>query len=61
MTLINLTDIASNWTMNMLKKSIAYMKTRNTEGQYDLAIMKEENILRSFIDTALGRPTAEAA
>lgn len=58
--IINLTDVASNWTMNMLKQSIAHMKKINTEGQYDIAILKEENILRSFYDTALGR-LSEAA
>lgn len=53
-----MTDVAANWTMNMLKQSIAYMKSINTEGQYDIAIAKEENILRSFYDTALGRSIA---
>lgn len=56
--IINMTDVAANWTMNMLKQSIAYMKSINTEGQYDIAIAKEENILRSFYDTALGRSIA---
>lgn len=56
---IDMTNVASNWTMNTLKKSIKHMKSRNYEGQYDIAIEKEENILRSFIEQALGRPEAE--
>lgn len=60
MTLIDLSSVANNWTMNVLKRSIAYMKNKNTEGQYDKAIVKEENILRSFYDTALGRSTEAA-
>jgi hypothetical protein len=60
MNLIYLNDVAGNWTANMLKRSIAFMKKKNTEGQYDIAIVKEENILRSFMDTALGRPAAAA-
>lgn len=59
MNIIDLSDVASNWTMNTLKKSIRHMKNKNTEGQYDIAIEKEENILRSFIEQALGRPEAE--
>lgn len=47
------------WTMTMLKKSISHMKSKNTEGQYDIAIIKEENILRSFFEQALKRPEAE--
>jgi len=52
---INLTDVASNWTMNTLKKSIKHMKSKNIEGQYDIAIEKEENILRSYYEQALGQ------
>ena len=43
----------------MLKQSIKHMKNKNTEGQYDIAITKEENILRSFFEQALGKPEAE--
>lgn len=55
MNIINLSDVASNWTMNTLKKSIKHMIKMNTEGQYDIAIEKEEAILRSFYDQALGQ------
>lgn len=34
----------------MLKQSINFMKKKNLEGQYDIAIEKEENILRSYFD-----------
>jgi len=58
--IINARDVAWWWTANMLKQSIAKMKSLNTEGQYDIAIGKEENILRSFFEEVLGRPEAEA-
>ena len=51
---------AAWWTMTMLKKSINHMKRKNTEGQYDIAILKEQNILRSFFEQALKKPEAEA-
>ncbi len=47
---INIPEHSTFWTMNLLKKSIRHMKSKNTEGQYDIAIIKEENILRSFFD-----------
>jgi hypothetical protein len=47
------------WTMTMLKKSIKHMQNKNTEGQYDIAIIKEQNILRSFFEQALKKPEAE--
>jgi len=43
----------------MLKGSITKMKSLNTEGQYDIAIEKETNILRSFFDEVLKRPEAD--
>lgn len=55
---IQMTDMSLWWTMNMLKQSIVLMKKKNTEGQYDEAIYKEEAILRSFFDEALGRSEA---
>jgi len=57
--IIDMTSVANNWTMNILKKSIRHMKTKNTEGQYDIAIIKEQNILRSFFEQALKKPEAE--
>jgi hypothetical protein len=54
---INMPEQSIFWTMNMLKKSIAHMLKRNTEGQYDEAIYKEQLILRSFFDRALERST----
>lgn len=51
---------ATWYTMNMLKRSIKFMKDRNVEGKFDIAIEKEENILRSFFDNALGRSEAAA-
>ena len=57
--IINIRDVSWWWTANMLKASIAKMKSLNTEGQYNTAIEKEENILRSFFDEALGRLEAE--
>jgi hypothetical protein len=47
---IDIPEQATFWTMNLLKKSIKHMKAKNTEGQYDIAILKEENILRSYFD-----------
>ncbi len=58
--IINIPDVSWWWTCNLLKGSITRMKKLNTEGQYDIAIEKETNILRSFMDEALGRPEAEA-
>ncbi len=58
--IIDMTNVANNWTMNILKKSISHMKRKNTEGQYDIAIIKEQNILRSFFEQALKKPEAEA-
>lgn len=52
---IRVEEQAAWWTMNMLKQSIRHMKNKNTEGQYNIAIEKEENILRSFFNQALGR------
>lgn len=43
----------------MLKGSIRLMKTKN-DGRYDSAIEKEEALLRSFMNEALGRPEAVA-
>ncbi len=51
MTIINIPEQGTFWTMNTLKKSIAHMQKKNTEGQYDIAILKEQNILRSFFET----------
>lgn len=56
--LINLRDQSLWWTMAMLKNSIKLMKTKNTDGRYTPAIDKEEALLRSFFDQALGRPEA---
>ena len=47
---IDIPEQSTFWTMNMLKQSIKHMRSKNTEGQYDVAITKEENILRSFFD-----------
>lgn len=58
MTVINMKDQSLWWTMNMLKQSIALMKSKNVDGRYDEAITKEENILRSFFNEALGRSEA---
>lgn len=60
MSVINMPEQATWYTMNMLKKSIKFMKGRNVEGKFDIAIEKEEDILRSFFDNALGRSEAEA-
>jgi len=57
--IISMEEQAMWWTMTMLKKSISHMKRKNTEGQYDIAIIKEENILRSFFEQALKKPAAE--
>ena len=56
--IISMEEQATWWTMNMLKKSISHMKSKNTEGQYDIAIIKEENILRSFFEQVLKKPEA---
>jgi hypothetical protein len=60
MTVVNMPEQATWYTMNMLKRSIEFMKKRNIEGKFDIAIGKEEAILRSFFDVALGRSEAEA-
>jgi len=58
--IIDVSDPADWFTMNMLKRSIKFMKNINKEGKYDIAIHKEEAILRSFLDKALGRSEAVA-
>jgi len=57
--IINIQDVAWWWTASMLRGSITKMKSLNTEGQYDIAIEKETNILRSFFDEVLKRPEAD--
>lgn len=47
---INIPEQSTFWTMNLLKQSIKHMKSKNTEGQYSVAITKEENILSSYFE-----------
>ena len=56
--IIDVSDPADWFTMNMLKRSIKFMKNINKEGKYDIAIHKEEAILRSFFDKALASSSA---
>lgn len=59
LNIIQMTDQADWFTMNMLKKSIAYMEKINKEGKFSEAIDKEKAILRSFFNKASGRSEAE--
>ena len=51
MNVIEVHNQADWYTANMLKQSIALMKKKNIEGKYDVAIDKEESILRSFFES----------
>lgn len=56
---INIPDQGDFWLANMLKKTIKHEKKVNLDGRYDEAIYKDEALLRSFFDKALGRSEAQ--
>lgn len=50
---------ASTWVnMLMLKDNVKALKSRNSEGKYDVAIRKESSILKSYFNEVLGREMA---
>ena len=51
-------DPANAQTMNMLKGSIAYMRSKNAEGKYNLQIDRETEVLKSFFNEVLGKNEA---
>lgn len=58
MTNVIYLDPANAITMNMLKGSIAYMKSKNTGGKFDLQIDRETEVLGTFFDEVLGKSNA---
>jgi hypothetical protein len=55
----------NDWlAMKMLKSSLAYMKTNNDDGVYDIALTKQRSVLRHFMrheDYRTELPDAEDA
>ena len=58
---ITIPDQDTFWLMNMMKRTIKHEKKVNLDGRYDVAIKKDEDVLRSFFDSVLGRSEPVAA